>query len=86
MAETLPINLMTLSASAEPSELEDVAGLLRQYRSRVLRFVALSISDRDAADSITQDCFLKAYNARHQFRGDCSVSTWLMLPSRALVG
>ncbi len=77
MAE-LPINLMTLSASAEPSELEDVAGLLRQYRARVLRFVALSIADRDAADSITQDCFLKAYNSRNQFRGDCSVSTWLM--------
>lgn len=24
-----------------------------------------------------QDCFLRAYNARESFRGDCSVSTWL---------
>ena len=37
-----------------------------------------SVADRDAAESITQDCFLKAHLTRNQFRGDCSVSTWLM--------
>jgi RNA polymerase sigma-70 factor (ECF subfamily) len=26
---------------------------------------------------VTQDCFLKAYRARDEFRGDCSVATWL---------
>jgi RNA polymerase sigma-70 factor (ECF subfamily) len=25
----------------------------------------------------TQDCFLRAHKAREQFRGDCSVATWL---------
>ena len=44
----------------------------------MFRFVAFSVADRDAADSITQDCFLKAHLTRHQFRGDCSISTWLM--------
>ena len=33
---------------------------------------------RDAAESITQDCLLKAHLTRNQFRGDCSISTWLM--------
>ena len=60
------------------SELEDVNALVRQYKARLVRFVVLSVSDRDAADSITQDCFLKAYLTRNQFRGDCSISTWLM--------
>lgn len=36
-----------------------------------------SLGDADLAESITQDCFLKAYNARDRFRGDCSISTWL---------
>ena len=48
------------------------------YKPKVFRFVAFSLTDRDAAESITQDCFLKAHLTRDQFRGDCSVSTWLM--------
>jgi RNA polymerase sigma-70 factor (ECF subfamily) len=39
--------------------------------------VAFSIGDQDLAQSIVQDCFMKAYNARENFRGDCSVQTWL---------
>jgi RNA polymerase sigma-70 factor (ECF subfamily) len=59
------------------SELDDIDALVRTYRPRLLRFVAFSIGDADLAESITQDCFLKAYNGRHNFRGDCSVNTWL---------
>jgi RNA polymerase sigma-70 factor (ECF subfamily) len=59
------------------SELDDIETLVRTYRPRLLRFVAFSIGDQDLAESITQDCFLKAYNGRASFRGDCSVNTWL---------
>jgi RNA polymerase sigma-70 factor (ECF subfamily) len=59
------------------SELDDIDALVRTYRPRLLRFVAFSIGDQDLAESITQDCFLKAYNGRANFRGDCSVNTWL---------
>ncbi|MGA7156862.1 MAG: sigma-70 family RNA polymerase sigma factor [Acidobacteriaceae bacterium] len=59
------------------SELEDMDALVRTYRPRLLRFVAFSVGDADLAESITQDCFLKAYNARARFRGDCAISTWL---------
>jgi RNA polymerase sigma-70 factor (ECF subfamily) len=59
------------------SELDDIDLLVRTYRPRLLRFVAFSIGDADLAESITQDCFLKAYNGRANFRGDCSVNTWL---------
>lgn len=59
------------------SELDDIDALVRTYRPRLLRFVAFSIGDPDLAESITQDCFLKAYNGRANFRGDCSVNTWL---------
>lgn len=59
------------------TELDDIDALVRTYRPRLLRFVAFSIGDPDLAESITQDCFLKAYNGRANFRGDCSVNTWL---------
>ena len=59
------------------SELDDIDALVRTYRPRLLRFVTFSIGDADLAESITQDCFLKAYNGRGNFRGDCSVNTWL---------
>ncbi len=65
------------TAERATSELDDMETLVRTYRPRLLRFVAFSIGDADLAESITQDCFLKAYNARDRFRGDCSINTWL---------
>lgn len=65
------------SAVRTATELDDIDALVRTYRPRLLRFVAFSIGDADLAESITQDCFLKAWNAREKFRGDCSVNTWL---------
>jgi RNA polymerase sigma-70 factor, ECF subfamily len=59
------------------TELDDIDQLVHRYGARLLRFVAFSIGDQDLAQSIVQDCFLKAYNARDNFRGDCSIQTWL---------
>jgi RNA polymerase sigma-70 factor (ECF subfamily) len=59
------------------AELEDVNTLCSTYRSRIYRYALLSLRDADLAESVTQDCFLKAYKARKEFRGDCSVATWL---------
>jgi RNA polymerase sigma-70 factor (ECF subfamily) len=79
MAQTIDVNLMALASGEHRlSELDDVETLMRLYKPKVLRFVAFSLGDRDAAESITNDCFLKAHSTRTQFRGDCSVSTWLM--------
>jgi RNA polymerase sigma-70 factor, ECF subfamily len=78
MTPTIPAELISLSGEQRISELDDIDALVRVYKPKVFRFVALSISDRDAAESITQDCLLKAHLTRNQFRGDCSVATWLM--------
>ena len=65
--------------TGEPTltELNDIEALDRIYRSRLLRFVAYSTGDPDLAETIVQDCLLKAYNSRDNFRGDCAVYTWL---------
>ena len=59
------------------SELDDIDVLVKTYRARILRFVTFSTNDPDLAETITQDCLLKAYNARASFRGDSSINTWL---------
>ncbi len=58
-------------------ELADFDEVVRVYRPRILRFLLSALTDRDAAESLTQECFLKAWMARQQFRGDSSLSTWL---------
>jgi RNA polymerase sigma-70 factor (ECF subfamily) len=78
MQLALDATMANVHAAAQAgSELDDIDALVRTYRPRLLRFVAFSIGDADLAESITQDCFLKAYNGRASFRGDCSVNTWL---------
>src|SRR5882724_7986691 len=59
-------------------EAPDFEEIVRLYRPRIFRFALASLRDRDAAETVTQDCFLRAYNARGRFRGDCSIHTWLM--------
>ena len=70
---------MIACVTGEPTltELDDIEALDRVYRSRLLRFVAYSTGDQDLAETIVQDCLLKAYNSRNSFRGDCAVYTWL---------
>ena len=70
--------LIEVSVDHPASELEDVDGLVARHRARVLRFIFASVRDMDVAETLTQDCFWKAHRARHAFRGDCSVQTWLM--------
>ena len=56
----------------------DFEALVRLYRPKVFRFALASLRDLDAAETVTQDCFLRAYQARERFRQDCSMHTWLM--------
>src|SRR5207253_94345 len=59
-------------------DIEDFERIVEQYRSRILRFVFASIGDMDLAETLTQDCFWKAYKSRGSFRGECSINTWLI--------
>jgi RNA polymerase sigma-70 factor (ECF subfamily) len=66
----------TQQAVATP--LDDMDSIVAMYEQRIFRFHLVSIRDRDVAQSLTQDTFLRAWNARSSFRGDCAISTWLM--------
>lgn len=53
--------------------------LLRKYQSQVRRFLlSLTLGDRQLADDLAQDTFIKAYTNIGKFRGLSSFSTWIM--------
>ncbi len=58
--------------------LDDFDALVRLHRPRIFRFLLASLRNRETAENLTQDCFMRAYKARDQFRGSSSPATWLM--------
>jgi RNA polymerase sigma-70 factor, ECF subfamily len=67
-----------LPAAAIRQEAGGVEEWMRLYRGRIFRYILFATRDEDVAESLTQDCFLRAHAARSSFRGDCAMATWLM--------
>jgi RNA polymerase sigma-70 factor, ECF subfamily len=78
MKPTTTSGFISMSMENPAIDIDDFEHLVEQYRTRVLRFVFASVRDMDLAETLTQDCFWRAYKSRAAFRGDCSVHTWLM--------
>jgi len=66
-------------------DLEDFDSLVRIHRPRIFRFILASLRNRETAENLTQDCFVRAYQARKQFRRACSIGTWFMQIAANLV-
>jgi RNA polymerase sigma-70 factor (ECF subfamily) len=61
-----------------PARVEDFDSVVIACRPKVFRYALASLRDRDAAETVTQDCFVRAHNGWNRFRRDCSIETWLM--------
>jgi RNA polymerase sigma-70 factor, ECF subfamily len=76
--------ILTTALSAAATEKAEVISaerfdeIVRQHQRRVYRVIFLLVRDRDTADTLTQECFLRAYLKRAGFRGECRVETWLL--------
>lgn len=57
--------------------LDDFDGLVNSMQGRVYRLLLGMLRDPEAAQTLTQDCFLKAYQGRNSYRGEASLSTWI---------
>ena len=66
-------------------ELQDFDSLVRLHRPRVFRFLLASLRNKETAENLTQDCFIRAYQARGQFRGASGIGTWFMQIAANLV-
>lgn len=52
--------------------------LVRRYQDRVFGFCLRLLNDRAEAEDVAQEVFLAFYRSAGDFRGDSSLSTWLL--------
>jgi RNA polymerase sigma-70 factor (ECF subfamily) len=76
--QTFPSSSLTLGAGARATALDDLESVVALHQPRVFRFLLAQLRDRDAAETLTQETFLRAWSARSSFREDCSIGTWLI--------
>ncbi len=74
---TTVLESMGKPVAAIPNAAE-FAEIAAQYRPQIFRFLLSSLRDPDAAETLTQDCLLKAHRNWSSFRGESNVLTWLL--------
>jgi RNA polymerase sigma-70 factor (ECF subfamily) len=57
---------------------QEFENVVQTHRPQIFRFLLASTRDVDLAETLTQECFLKAHRNWDKFRGDSSAMTWLM--------
>ncbi|MGH8245273.1 MAG: RNA polymerase sigma factor, partial [Gammaproteobacteria bacterium] len=65
----------TIGEGIAPEAFEQIVS---SYQRRIYRLLLVLVGERDAADTLTQECFLRAYRKRASFRGESSIETWLV--------
>jgi RNA polymerase sigma-70 factor (ECF subfamily) len=65
-------------ATAEEIAAEEFSAVVIKHRPQIFRFLLSSTRDVDLAETLTQECFLKAHRNWASFRGESSAMTWLM--------
>jgi RNA polymerase sigma-70 factor (ECF subfamily) len=77
MAAGTALEAMTM-ATAQEIAAEEFSAVVTKHRPQIFRFLLSSTRDVDLAETLTQDCFLKAHRHWGSFRGESSAMTWLM--------
>jgi RNA polymerase sigma-70 factor, ECF subfamily len=76
MEQALNSPAATVTGSAVLN-LEDFDSLVATMQARIYRLLMGMLRDPEAAETLTQECFLKAYQNRKSYRGNASLSTWV---------
>jgi RNA polymerase sigma-70 factor (ECF subfamily) len=77
-ALTTIVDLAARRSLAEGIAAEEFDRLVRLHQRRIYRVLLALLRDPDLADTLTQECFLRAFQKRGSFRGEASVETWLI--------
>lgn len=77
VAEPVEPDDLVLVRRAQAGDLEAYDQLVRRHQERVYSTVYHMTSNHEDAADLTQDAFIKAYNALRGFKGDCAFFTWI---------
>ena len=64
-------------SNADKNVLLDLEILMERYGESLLRLAFTYVKNRQTAEDIVQDVFIKAFEKKHDFRGDSSYQTYL---------
>jgi RNA polymerase sigma-70 factor, ECF subfamily len=73
-----------LAVAAGRGDRDAAAQLVRATQATIWRYVAY-LADRQVADDLTQETYLRAFRALRTFRGDVDVRIWLLTIARRTV-
>lgn len=71
-------DLAAAARGIEGISAEEFDGIVLANQQRIFRVLFSLVRDCDTADTLTQECFLRAFKKRQSFRGESSVTTWLV--------
>lgn len=71
----MSVGAIRLDGEAAAREFSDI---VLAHRPHIFRFLLASTRDVDLAETLTQECFLKAHKNWANFRGESSAMTWLL--------
>ncbi len=57
--------------------MDEFTHLYKKYRNQIYRYLFCLSGDKSAAEELTQETFLQAFQSIHRFKGNSKVSTWL---------
>ena len=77
MAAGTALEAMSMTTVEEAAG-EEFSAVVVLHRPQIFRFLLSSTRDVDLAETLTQECFLKAHLNWASFRGESSAMTWLM--------
>ena len=73
----VPTEEQVLVRRAQRGDLAAYDELIRRYQERIYATVYHMTSNHEDANDLTQETFIKAYNALKSFKGDSSFYTWI---------
>jgi RNA polymerase sigma-70 factor (ECF subfamily) len=76
--DTTTINLAHDEMEICSIDPEDFERIVLQHQKQIFRILLCLVRDRDMADTLTQESFLRAYKKRASFRGESYLTTWLV--------
>jgi RNA polymerase sigma-70 factor (ECF subfamily) len=75
---TAPANQSTPAEDVATISRETFGRIVLEHQRRIHRILLALLHDPEAADTLTQECFLRAFERRASFRGEATVWTWLV--------
>ncbi len=70
------VNDQEIIESVKKGNHSDFSILVERYKNKAFSMLTRMLKNKMEAEEVLQDCFLKAFNALNNFKGDAKFSTW----------